>query len=93
LRRFGRRAVINTGTWLKRLDDRPARFRFLPKIYVPFFCLNYFRISAAEGHIAIEYHQVEKEAPRDLTFLQRLLVVRKPQKVQEPIPARTLLEV
>jgi UDP-2,3-diacylglucosamine pyrophosphatase LpxH len=93
LRQFGQRAVINTGTWLKRLDDRPARLRFLPKIYVPFFCLNYFRISAADGHIAVEYHEVDKASPQDLSFLQRLLVVRRHQQAQEPIPARTLLDV
>ncbi len=84
--------VINTGTWLKRLDDVPTRFRFLPKIYVPFFCLNYFRISEIEGKIAIDYHRIDKEQPKDLSFLQRLLIFKRRRRSPDPIPERTLLE-
>jgi hypothetical protein len=93
LRQFGNRVVINTGTWLKRLDDVPIRFRFLPNIYVPFFCLNYFKISETGGKIAIDYHKIDKAPPQDLTLLQRLLVFRKRRQTTEPIPERTLLEV
>jgi len=88
---FGQRAVINTGTWLKRLDDVKTRFRFLPKIYVPFFCLNYFKISEAEGKIAIDYYKIDKDPPPDLTLLQRLLVYKKRGKAQDAIPERTLI--
>lgn len=45
LRHLDGRVVINTGTWLKRLNDVASRLGLLPKIYVPFFCLNYFRVS------------------------------------------------
>ena len=93
LRRFGHRAVINTGTWLKRLKDVPARVGYLPEIYVPFFSLNYFKISEADGKIAIDYHRIEKDPPHDLSLLQRLLVSNKRGKTEAPIPARTLLEV
>jgi UDP-2,3-diacylglucosamine pyrophosphatase LpxH len=92
LRQLGTRVVINTGTWLKRLDDVSSHFRFLPKIYVPFFCLNYFRISETEGKIAIDYHKIDKDPPPDLTLLQRLLVFRKRRRTPDPVPARTLLE-
>ena len=91
LRRLNNRAVINTGTWLKRLEDVPTRFGFLPEIYVPFFCLNYFKISDADGKIAIDYHRIDKDPPQDLSLLQRLLVPTKPRKMQDPIPERTLL--
>jgi UDP-2,3-diacylglucosamine pyrophosphatase LpxH len=91
LRQFGPRAVINTGTWLKRLDDVKPRHGFLPNIYVPFFCLNYFRISEVDGHIAIDYRQIHKEPPPDLTMLQRLLVPRKRGRLVEDIPERTVL--
>ena len=57
LRHMGQRVVINTGTWLKRLDHVTPRVGFLPGIYVPFFCLNYFRISATDGQIAIDYRE------------------------------------
>jgi len=92
LRRFGDRAVINTGTWLKRLDDVPARLGFLPKVYLPFFCLNYFKISEIEGRIAIDYRRIDKQPPKDLSLLQRLLASRKRQKVEEDIPERTFLD-
>lgn len=92
LRRIGGRAVINTGTWLKRLDDVPARLGFLPKIYVPFFCLNYFKISAMDGRIAIDYHRIDKAQPKDLSILQRLLISRKRGKTEEVIPERTVLD-
>jgi hypothetical protein len=93
LRHLGPRVVINTGTWLKRLDHLTPRIGFLPSIYVPFFCLNYFRISATDGRIAIDYQQIHKDPPRDLSLLQRLLVYKKHSKAQDPIPERTLLEV
>lgn len=64
LRQFGQRVVINTGTWLKRFDVVPTRFRFLPEIYVPFFCLNYFRISEIDGKIVIDYHTIDKDPPQ-----------------------------
>jgi UDP-2,3-diacylglucosamine pyrophosphatase LpxH len=92
LRRFGDRVVINTGTWLKRLNDVRTRLGFLPKVYAPFFCLNYFRISETNGKIAIDYHKIDKAAPRDLTLLQRLLIVRKRHLMPDSIPERTLLE-
>ena len=91
LRQFGPRVVINTGTWLKRLDDVPTRFGFLPEIYVPFFCLNYFRISETDGKIAIDYHKIDKAPPPDLDLLQRLLVSGR-RRAHDPIPERTLLE-
>ena len=91
LRQLGSRAVINTGTWLKRLDAVKPRFGFLPEIYVPFFCLNYFRISEVDGQIAIDYQQLHKAPPPDLDLLQRLLVSRKARPAPEDIPERTLL--
>jgi hypothetical protein len=93
LRRLGQRAVINTGTWLKQLQDVPPRFGFLPEIYVPSFCLNYFKIKAADGKVAIEYHKIAKHQPRELSLLQRLLMSPRRGKAQDPIPERTLLEV
>jgi UDP-2,3-diacylglucosamine pyrophosphatase LpxH len=92
LRRLGHRAVINTGTWLKQLQDVHPHIGFLPEIYVPFYCLNYFKISEVDGKIAIDYHKIDKEQPRELSLLQRLLITKKRGKAQDPIPERTLLE-
>lgn len=92
LRRLGQRVVINTGTWLKQLHDVQPRVGFLPEIYVPFYCLNYFKISKVDGKVAIDYHKIDKEQPQELNLLQRLLVFKKPTKALEPIPDRTSLE-
>ena len=92
LRHFGPRVVINTGTWLKRLDDVRTRFGFLPNIYIPFFCLNYFRISDTDGKITIDYQTIDKAPPQDLTLLQRFLVFKRQRRTSTPIPERTVLE-
>jgi hypothetical protein len=92
LRQIGPRVVINTGTWLKRLDDVKTRFGFLPNIYIPFFCLNYFRISDTEGEITIDYRTIDKAPPRDLTLLQRFLIFKRQRRKSDPIPERTVLE-
>jgi predicted phosphodiesterase len=94
LRRLEKGVVINTGTWLKQLEEAPPRLGFLPAIYVPFFCLNYFKISALDGRIAIDYRKIDKEQPRDLSLLQRLLVSSRGGRVPPaPIPERTWLAI
>jgi len=87
------RLVINTGTWLKMFKEIPTRFGFLPRLFVPYFCLNYFRLSLAEGRIAVDYFKIDKAPPKDLDLLQRLLVSRKGLPTPEPIPERTWLEI
>jgi hypothetical protein len=39
--------VINTGSWLKRLEYRPVRVGRLPGVYVPSYQLNYFELTEA----------------------------------------------
>jgi UDP-2,3-diacylglucosamine pyrophosphatase LpxH len=92
LRRLGDRVVINTGTWLKRLERVPIRFGYLPDIYVPFFFLDYFKISEADGKIVIECQRIDKDQPQELGLLQRLLMSRKPVR-QDPLPEKILLRV
>ena len=93
LRRLGNRVVLNTGTWLKRLVRVPLRFGYLPDIYVPFYFLDYFKLSDADGAIAIDFQRVDKAQPQELDLLQRLLISRKRSEKEPPIPARTILEV
>lgn len=91
LKRVGNRVVINTGTWLKKLERVPARSRLLPSVYRPSFRLNYFRISEGEGKIVIDYERIQKAALRDLSLLQRL-VAKKPQRdALQDIPERTVI--
>lgn len=93
LRRLGNRAVLNTGTWLKRLVRVPVRFGYLPDIYYPSYLLDYFKLSEVDGDIAIDFQRIDKAQPQELDLLQRLLISRKRGLKEEPIPARTILEV
>jgi predicted phosphodiesterase len=93
LRRLGNRVVLNTGTWLKRLVRVPLRFGYLPDIYVPFYFLDYFKLSDADGSIAIDFQRVDKAQPQELDLLQRLLISRKRRETEDPIPERTILDL
>jgi hypothetical protein len=91
LRKIGERVVINTGTWLKKLERLPARFRLLPSVYYPSFRLNYFRIGEDEGRIAINYERIHKAAPRELSLLQRLVSRKLQHDALEDIPQKTVI--
>ena len=93
VRRLDGRAIINTGTWLKRLEKVPVRFGLLPPIFVPSFNLAYFRVAAAGDRVVIDYHRIPKETPQELSVVQRLLVSRGKRQVEEPVPPQTALPV
>lgn len=67
---------MNTGTWLKQFDRITPRFGFLPAIYVPFYCLNYFKAKAEGNSILFEYVKIDKSTSEELSWLQRLMVGR-----------------
>lgn len=93
LRMLGKRAVLNTGTWLKRLVRAPVRFGYLPDIYVPFYYLDYFKISLVDGAIAIDFQLIPKAQPRELDLLQRILTSLKGRRTEDHIPERTILDL
>jgi UDP-2,3-diacylglucosamine pyrophosphatase LpxH len=93
LERVGGRYIINTGTWLKQFRRLLPRFGFLPAIYAPGFCLNYFRLNEQMGKIAIEYLKIDKFETSDLTLIQRMMASRKRRKRMTPIPNKTVIEV
>lgn len=93
LRRIGKRVVINTGSWLKRLVKAPVRFGYLPDIYVPSYFLAYFKIWEVDGVMTIDFHRVDKPQPQELDLLQRLLVSKKRALSEEAIPQRTTINV
>ena len=91
LRDLGGRLVINTGTWLKRLEYVPVRLGRLPGIWVPSYRLNWFTIDEDGGALRVRYAAIDKAPPRDLTWLERLLIVgRRPAEIAA-IPAETRL--
>jgi hypothetical protein len=83
LREIDGRYVINTGSWLKRLEYRPVRVGRLPGVYVPSYQLNYFELTEADGGICIRYRILPKTPPNDLTWLERLLILGR-RRVQLP---------
>jgi UDP-2,3-diacylglucosamine pyrophosphatase LpxH len=91
LKKLGDRVVINTGTWLKKLERAPTRFWLLPSVYHPSFRLNYFRMSEDGGRIIIDYERIQKAAPRELTLLQRLVSQRPKHDGLDDIPERTVV--
>ena len=85
------RAVINTGTWLKRLRRVEPLIGVLPPVFYASFRLNYFRITAGDdGSVVIEYERIPTANPDEETVLQRVLT-RSPSP-SVPIPARTVVD-
>jgi UDP-2,3-diacylglucosamine pyrophosphatase LpxH len=91
LRSENGRAILNTGTWLKLLKRIPVSFGYLPAVYYPTFRLNYFKICAEKGRIAIEYVEIPKNPEQELSLFQRLLIFNKTPEPGKYIPPKTLL--
>ena len=89
LREVDGRYVINTGSWLKRLDYVPVRIGRLPGIYVPSYELSCFELTEVDGAIRIRYRVVPKAAPNDLTWLERLLILGRRAKTLPAIASET----
>lgn len=87
------RVVLNTGTWLKLLYKVPVLFGYLPPIYYPIFQISSFRITEEENQLVIYYRQIHKDAPRELTWLQRLLIFTRAKPQATPVPRRTMVDV
>lgn len=85
------RVIFNTGTWLKILRRVPAHFRLLPPVYDPTFRLNFFRVFEEGGQIVIDYVEVPKKAPPELTLLERVLTVGRKPADGSFIPPKTVL--
>jgi hypothetical protein len=85
------RAVINTGTWLKRLNRRDVVFGLLPPVFYPSFRLNYVRISATDGGVCVDYRVIDKPDPvkEELTLTERLLTHDK--RIETTVPDRVVV--
>ncbi|HMB51611.1 MAG TPA: phosphoesterase, partial [Natronoarchaeum rubrum] len=90
LRRRDGRAVINTGTWLKRFTRSSARIGVLPPVFYPSFRLSYFRVFEESGDVVVEYDEVEKPNPSELSLLQRA-ISKRPER-ESAIPDRTVVD-
>ncbi len=77
------RAVVNTGTWLKRLHRRDVIAGILPPVFYPSYQPCVVRIaavdqtSASTGRIRVAFDWIEKADPsaEELTLTERLLTL------------------
>lgn len=93
LRKVGARCVLNTGTWLKRLERVPTHFRLMPDVYFPSYELSCFTISAEKKGIRVRYRAIPKQVPDDLTLLQKLMILGRHHADEQMIPAETFIGV
>jgi hypothetical protein len=68
MRMVANRYVINTGSWLKRLERVPAHFRLLPDVYVPSYRLNVFVVREDGKRIRVQYEVIPKKVRDDRTI-------------------------
>jgi hypothetical protein len=85
------RYVVNTGTWLKRLDRVPANLRLVPDVYVPSYRLNYFAVKEETDSIRVSYQILPKEAIDDLSWLEKLMIFGRHNTQGEQIPSETVI--
>ena len=88
----GDRYVLNTGSWLKKLERIPSIFRFLPAVYYPSYQLNYFKVFVNNGKIEILYECLPKQAESGLTPLENLAIAGRQKQKPISIPQRTIVE-
>jgi UDP-2,3-diacylglucosamine pyrophosphatase LpxH len=81
--------IFNTGTWLKILHRQRVRVGYFPPVYVPTFRLNYFKVYESDNQLVIDYVEVPKSPPVELTWMQRLATLGSAPPPRRAIPART----
>jgi UDP-2,3-diacylglucosamine pyrophosphatase LpxH len=86
------RYVINTGTWMKRMERVAPRIGMLPAVYVPSYRLSYFVVSPAGGDIRVTYHVIPKDVGDDLTLLQKVVLLgKRPPLEADAVPPEILI--
>jgi len=90
--KIGNRAIINTGTWMKKLKRVRSRFRLFPSVYYPSFRLNYFRITSKNKNIVIDYTKVPKKISPNLTPLQHFAILGRVKSDNIHVSKKTVLK-
>jgi hypothetical protein len=70
-------ALVNSGTWLKRLHRRDGLIGILPPVFYPSYQLTAVRIEATADGLGIEHLPIKKPSPatEELTLTERLLTL------------------
>ncbi len=90
---LGGRAIINTGTWLKKLRRVRSVLMPFPDVYYPSYCLNYVRIQREDDRLLIDYETIDKEAPQELSLLQRLVILPRKKTTPNHFHRHTVLDL
>ncbi|NGM67981.1 phosphoesterase [Natronolimnobius sp. AArcel1] len=92
LRQVDGRALVNSGTWLKRLHRRDGVTGLLPPVFYPSYQLCTVRIAAVDGDITVDHQAIEKPSPsgEELTLTERLLTLGRTPNPE--LPEGTVLE-
>lgn len=91
VKKIGHKVIINTGTWLKKLQRIKSRFKLLPSVYYPYYQIGYFHLHSKGKQVLADYHKIEKEAENNLTTLQRFAIAGKKYKDKNTTPKRTII--
>ncbi|MCX6356748.1 MAG: metallophosphoesterase [Candidatus Aureabacteria bacterium] len=91
LQRVGPRCVINTGTWLKRVERTPSHFRLMPDVYFPSYQLGCFTISRQGTGIRVGYKTIPKRVGDELTLIEKVMILGKHPSDGNKIPAETII--
>jgi UDP-2,3-diacylglucosamine pyrophosphatase LpxH len=91
-KKINNKIIINTGSWLKRLNRIKPRSIFLPSIYHPSYRLGYFKIYSKNKKIVIDYTNIDKKVSNtNLTWLEKIIIFRRKKTDNINIPKRTIL--
>jgi UDP-2,3-diacylglucosamine pyrophosphatase LpxH len=79
-------ALVNTGTWLKRLHRRDGLIGILPPVFHPSYQIGVVRIAAESTGISVEYQSITKSSPaaEELTLTERLLTLGRGPDLTPP---------
>lgn len=86
------RLLVNSGTWLKRLNRRDGIIGLLPPVFYPSYQLTAVCIAAEETGVTVDFEAVEKPSPspEGLTLTERLLTLGRQPSPE--LPDRAVVE-
>ncbi|WP_302081343.1 metallophosphoesterase [Salinibaculum rarum] len=85
-------ALVNSGTWLKRLHRRDGIIGVLPPVFYPSYQLPAVRIEAADDGVAVEFSTMSKPSPatEELTLTERLFTTGREPDTE--LPERVVID-
>ena len=85
------RTVGDKKIWIEH-GMQQDEFNRMPDVYYPHYRLNYFIIREENNKLVINYHVIEKEAPSELSLLQRFVIWGRSKVKNKTIPIKTVVD-